>query len=443
MIGPDNQPTEFNSRYKGGHRAARIDTQDKVAVIVAVEILASNVELVPPWSSLRRARIAFEAREDFEIRWDEGRQYVSVKDRIVSKSDLLRAIDNLRECSTEVTDPSDQSIRVEASSLHPSARSFYEDVERLRELEESSHEDYLLACDEFDREHNTPSSWATKLVVCERRIGENPRLAAAVFAHAIRSALPVHNFGDAQLALMFNDLSNHLLREKRRSRGALEIVDLETRLLEPLIPLRIANYQVAYTRTRYGYIRDRKKSKDLAYEQSLVLKFSRSLMREWRRHTRKDRWLNITVRGPIGCPACNHPLMANLLGWRGIACGRCGFQPYLTLFWACDCGSGAVVQRQPDLSALTLVQDAVRLKTTGDIVCIGCDMPPEDENFVGRLFTLPIPYPVETFSENDLIQLRISLGWHGKSWAPSHGADTSPEEVMLMGEVEPDSSGQK
>jgi hypothetical protein len=95
--------TEFDRRYKGGFWAAsRIETQDKVAAIVGVEALGGNLELVPCDLTSKGGRLAFEAREDFEIRWNGGRQYVSVKDQQVDRSDLRKAITKLDTLRQEV-----------------------------------------------------------------------------------------------------------------------------------------------------------------------------------------------------------------------------------------------------------------------------------------------------------------------------------------------------
>jgi hypothetical protein len=223
MANPDEIASEFSAKYKGGIWTARIDTQDEVAAIVALEALGGTLNLVPKEIASKQGRIAFEAREDFELRWLSARQYVSVKDRQVNRSDLLQALKNLQAFVREVGDEECQTIRIEAASLTPSARSFYEDIERLRTLRNATaREDYERSCRDFRREHDLSAMWAERLVVVERRIGSNPSFANAVFSHAMRQALPVHNYGDSDLVSLFRDLVKNIFRDKRLRRGVLE-----------------------------------------------------------------------------------------------------------------------------------------------------------------------------------------------------------------------------
>lgn len=425
--------SEFDPKYKGGVWASRIDTQDKVAAIVAVEALGGTLELVPQDLTRKNGRIAFEAREDFEIRWSGGRQYVSVKDRLVGRDDLYEAIHNLGVFQSEVGDTESQSMRLEAASLARNARTFYEDIKRLRDIRAPTiTDDYKAAACDFASEYGLPADYAELLVVSERRIGENPQVANAMFAHAMRNAIAVHNYGDTELVELFEKLSRSLFYDRRRARGVLDLQDLERMLLAPLVPLHIAAYQVEYVRTKYGYVRDRKRDAELKKERRLVLGFARELMREWRKKTLRIRLVNSILREPIACLACGHPLMANFYGRNGLACPDCGYQPYLTLFYACDCGRGAVVQKQPDLSSFELVRDAITALRGDEVICMGCGRRPPDENFIGRLFALRIPYPIEGYSDANLISWRVKLGWKNKWQFKYPGPeDLTAEEALL------------
>jgi len=429
--------TEFDQRYKAGFWASRIETQDKVAAIVSVEALGEQLELVPQGLSNNGGRLAFEAREDFEIRWRGGRQYVSVKDRQVGRPELREAITNLESFHDEVGHEEAQSIRLEVAGLTSSARSFYEDVQRLRTIRTSgSDEESATIAREFSEEHEMVAEFAEKLVVTERRVGQSPGTAAALFAHAMRVAVRVHNYSDTELISAFEQLANQTLRDRRLTRGVLSFGELERILVAPLVPLQIAWFQVAYTRTQFGYIRDKDREGRLRQEQQLVMSYSKALMREWRRKTYWDRFKDSWYRGHVGCLACGHPLIANYNGRNGLACPDCGYQPFLTLFYACDCRQGAVVQRQPNLSSFQFVRDAIRILRRGEVVCSGCNKPPSDEQFIGRLFTLPIPYPIDGYPTKMLVEWREKLGWRSAYKFANEGQ--RPHDALVQSRIDDD-----
>jgi hypothetical protein len=252
---------EFSPRYKGGSWAARIEAQDLAAAVCSVEAIAGIMEFVPSNILALDGRVFFEAREDFELRWRDGRQYVSVKDKQVDAAELKQAIANLQQFTREVDSVRDQTLRVEAASLTRAARSLNEDIIRLRELQESvsDTEDYQIACNDFERQHGISAEWATRVIVAERRLGDNPRVTTAIFSDAMRRALPVHNYGNEQLAALLADLCEHVLSPKRRRRGALDLSDLERLLLAPLIPMAIAAFDTYYFRTDFGYLPDKER----------------------------------------------------------------------------------------------------------------------------------------------------------------------------------------
>lgn len=424
---------EFSARYKAGSWAARIETQDLVAAVCAVEAIGGSLELVPPNILELDGRIFFEAREDFELRWRGGRQYISVKDRQVDPAGLKQAIVDLQQFAHEVSAESNQTLRLEAASLTRAARSLAEDIARLRELRESvpGAEDNQLVFDDFERQHNISAEWAVRVVVAERRLGDNPQVANAIFSDAMRRALPVHNYGNEELVALLADLSSNVLGPKRRRRGALDLSDLERLLLAPLIPMAIATYETHYLRTDFGYLPDKEYETTIKKERILVLRAARMLARNWRRETFWRRFLNFAVRGAVKCLACNHPMIGNFNGRLGLVCPACGYQPYLTLFWACDCGVLAVVKRQPDVVNFVLIRDAVNLLRQRDISCEACGKVPAQEHFIARLFTLGIPHPPTEYTDKSLMDWRTELGWDGGEWDPGGTLARNAREEMI------------
>ncbi|MCA1704857.1 MAG: hypothetical protein LC808_16960, partial [Actinobacteria bacterium] len=191
--------------------------------------------------------------------------------------------------------------------------------------------------------------------------------------------------------------------------------DLERMVLAPLTPTAIALVDTqldGYIKTKFGYLRDEERRAEIKGEWLIVMTFARKLMKEWRRKTFWLRFKNSgLVRPAVSCISCGHPLNANYNGRKGLACPRCGYNPYVTAFYACDCGSGAVLIRQPDISAFALVRDIYRVLREKEIRCTGCDESPRPEKLLQRMFILPIPYPIEDYTDENLIDWRTELGW--------------------------------
>lgn len=116
----------------------------------------------------------------------------------------------------------------------------------------------------------------------------------------------------------------------------------------------------------------------------------RTAYRRWRRARAREVLRSILV-GPLKCPECGHPMMANWYGLRsgrGPACGQCGFTPYVPLIVACDCRRGIVAEEQPELS--TLGTSLTRFVSAGSC-CPHCQHEIAMEKARTRWFVLPLP----------------------------------------------------
>ena len=126
-------------------------------------------------------------------------------------------------------------------------------------------------------------------------------------------------------------------------------------------------------------------------------------MREWRNAYKKDFLINC-IFSAKSCPECGHPMMANFMGLRGIACPDCGFTPYVTMFIFCECGSYEVVKTQPELTDDKQIKYLKEFfdKRESDICC-GCGQKLIDESVMERIFYAPVPYPYEEVKNIDAI----------------------------------------
>jgi hypothetical protein len=80
---------EFTPESKGGFHAGKVATQDIVATVISAEAIAGLLDGVTAGILDAGGRLALEAEEDIELRWDGGIQYISVKDRQITRSDIV------------------------------------------------------------------------------------------------------------------------------------------------------------------------------------------------------------------------------------------------------------------------------------------------------------------------------------------------------------------
>jgi hypothetical protein len=193
------------------------------------------------------------------------------------------------------------------------------------------------------------------------------------------------------------------------------------------MPLEVISIANAYVKTDFGYLPHPGIIESLRREARDVKAATRHAMRRYRRATRKWRMLSLLI-GPIRCIACNNALMANLYGWtkNGIACNHCGFNPWVSLFYACICGSPVLLVTQPPVD---LVDMAVSLRRALEVSrCENCGQRPKPERLQTRVFPLNIPWPPEAFSDKILIEARKKFGWTADGF---RGGEISAQEALL------------
>ena len=109
-------------------------------------------------------------------------------------------------------------------------------------------------------------------------------------------------------------------------------------------------------------------------------------------------------------------------GW-GIACPRCGYQPYLTIAYVCDCAEMVTIEKQPLLDKVRLFGLAIERLRDNSIACESCGRGALLEKLATRLAMIRFPLPVTQYSPKNLVSLRESLGWTRSGW---HGPEKGP-----------------
>ena len=248
----------------------------------------------------------------------------------------------------------------------------------------------------------------------------------AIAAQLLRKVAPLTDYTDNRVNFILSELGNRFA-QARHARGPVSLTEFKDTIFSFAMPLELITLAHAYVRTKYGYLPHPGIQSLLKREAKDVKIATNNALRRYRKSTRKHRFAAISL-GPVNCIACGGPLMANLYGWftHGIACTRCGFSPYISLFYACLCGRPIPLVTQPPLDPVDIM---VSLQHAANIVrCEHCGQGPKLERLQTRVFQLNIPWPPEGFSDKNLIQARKDFGWNR---ARFRDGTADPTEVLL------------
>jgi ribosomal protein S27AE len=425
----------YSRKSKGGMIASFLEHQDSAGAFLAIEAIGGLLNDVPHDLLRRQAYVACEWQQDLELRWSEGVVFVQVKDQELQPEQIRSIVDDFRQIaeSHSAADTIDQFFRIEAlAGLSTSARSLVADLKHLRAaLKVVGKDERVQKCQQFEARWSMPASVASRLTIESRDLRRDSVAALATFAHLLRSVYPVRDYTDARIAGVWQDVVVAFARA-RRNRAPILLSTVDESVLRPLLPMRVAMYEHAFVRTSYGYVVDPERKADAERDAAFVRRALKKAMSDWRRQTRGSRWRNFLYRGAVNCPACNHPMMANRMGRRGIACGRCGYFPYATMVYICDCGELVPIMEQPSMNGVTMYSEAVDRLRSHTMTCGSCGASPQFELLNFRLGVLPFPVPVAKFSERDLIEKRVRLGWRGGYWSDT---ERTPVDRMLEDEI--------
>jgi hypothetical protein len=420
----------FSREALGGWHASFIESQDSVAAFLALEAISGEADRRLTDVQEQHARIICEWQDDLELQWDDGRIYLQVKDQELTVSDIRSICSRFDE--KLVNDTSLDGVAcfriVALGGLHKNARHLPQHLKQLQSASGiRSGPERVRLMDDFVSRWRLPERVALSLSIDTRDMRRDSSVAYDLFAASLRRALPVHDFTDRRVHQLYRELAGDVFSAARRHRTWVSLSEARNRLLAQFMPLHLGSYEVEYVRTNFGYLKDPDRKQHIEAEEKLADRARRQAYRRWIRHTRRDRVLDLLARGAIRCLACNHPLMANMLGRYGIACPDCGYQPFLTLIYICDCAELMVVDRQPELDRVQLFGTAISWMRSGP-TCGACGAAPAFEKLSTRLGMVPFPVPVDEYSPARLIKLRESLGWTTHGW---EGSPSGPLAEML------------
>jgi hypothetical protein len=419
--------SNFSPAGTGGLIGSKIDEQDGVAVRLVLEVIAEMVEIGVEPSTIGSTNISCEVGDDLLIFDDKHLRLVSVKNTAINPKGVVEESKRLGErlaslatrevmtrelCIVGSIPPETAQLAASLDDLHNVLRSAVDHKKTIADWQSANKVVTRRATKSRDGKPGKaevavnvidPESFVVRSF-SHRMDAEQTR---ADFARSVRKLVPLADFSDKRVDSLYRDMIA-TLAEARRTRGTVSISEF-TRLLQAVtLPFRVQAVLSTHVRTKFGYSVAPQTAESLAEDSALVDRASNRARKRMRRAMSAGLIADL-LRGPVRCIECGHPLMANMLGYGagGIACSRCGFAPYMSILYACECGEPCLVVAQPSTVQAELMI-AVQLASTGK--CPSCSKPFDAERFSQRTFVLPLPWPPEDFTHQDLIDVREKAG---------------------------------
>lgn len=425
----------FGPQALGGWHASFIEAQDSVASFLALEAIAGAADTRLSDVRSQDAKVVCEWQDDLELVWDTGRLYIQVKGGVVDLADIryaTRRFDRLIDKQS----PREAPFKFRISATGGIDSAVHHLLQHLAQLQSAIRIRDTREIAQIERDFSArwglPIRVARHLSIDTRDMRRDSSVARALFASLLRNALPIHDFTDRRIDRLYGELAGDVFAYARRHRTWVSLAEVHDRLLSQFLPLHLLDYDDAYVRTDFGYLPDPGREGRLSQEDRLIRRAKRRLYRSWARRRWRHALLETLILGGIRCPACNHPLMSGLLGIGALGCPDCGYFPYMTLVYVCDCAAVVPIERQPDLDAMFVT--AISRLRSGEIRCADCGQQPQFEKLRTRLVAVGIPVPVTEYDPSALIANRERLGWRPHWTGPEHGA---AREMLLRGRRKP------
>jgi hypothetical protein len=424
-----------------GAITSRIDHQDAAATLIALTLLAREqifgLAITDPEGTILHC----EGRDDLELVTPHVRCLVSVKAQPGEMALLIKEYSRLSERC--FADPS----RMNAVALlmvgpQPAqTTNFVSQLDEARSLIQFRDADEAGEVRaEFVRRwpRASPSMLSDYYVMLGvPRLHSNEYLAVAI--KLLRKIAPLTDYTDERAMVLLSDLTGKFSRA-RLARGSVTLTEIRDAMFSFALPLDAITLVHEYVKTTYGYLRHPQIAELLRDEMRDVRAAYKFAMRRYRAANFKRIAAAALFLGPVKCISCNGPLMANFFGLtkRGIACSRCGFLPFMSIFYACPCGKPILLVAQPSLD---LVDFAIAIRYSVETLsCDSCHQKPRFERLYSRIFQLNIPWPPEIFSDKVLIESRKSFGWNSRGFRGENGGNA---RTALLSEALVDRVGRR
>ena len=402
--------SDYNSKSKtGGRINSKIDNQDSVASIYAIEQL-NNPDIFNFGISIDDYAIKCEGDDDIEIISNDYHIFIQVKSSSIANADFLKTMDSfLNNYNLE----KEKKCYFVISAFEPIKINNKNFTEHLHDYINVYHNQFESTSKKQDIKKTLLSDFSIEiyqdiidhLTIDTRPLFRDNKDTKAIFARYLRLAYGFKDHGEKSIDNLFISLTDKFA-ELRRNRNHIDKSSIETILGKELCKssnLSGISLALGYTKLEGGYVKDKNL---MSKRESIVFgakKAAKTIMHNWRKAYFKKFLLNFLLSAKQ-CPKCGHPMMANINGLNGIACPDCGYNPYVTMIAFCECGEFEVVKTQPELTDDKIFNYLNNFFISrNDTHCKSCGKDLMDDFVEERIMLMPIPIPYDEYKNINVI----------------------------------------
>lgn len=399
----------YGKKNTGGKTASKIENQDSVAAIYALEQLNSR-NLFNFGIDVQDFCLKCEGEEDIEIFNLENHIFIQLKTSPISAKDFKEIIADFDRLNKNNTSTDNFFIIASFEPIRINGKNFKEYLDEYIQVLTNSYETDEKKKEVKDELVSIFDLSAYRDIIDKVRIDARPLFKdgkdiKAIFARYLRLNYLFKDPGDVICECLYIKLTDKFA-ELRRNRGAISKEEIEKIINNEISKgsiIKGLSLLSGYSKIENGY---EKNESSLTKRQAILegyVKAIKNVKKEWRKAYKKELIISL-IFGAKNCPQCGHPMMANIMGINGIACPDCGFSPYVTMFMFCECGSYEVVKAQPELDDDKQVQYLKDFFDNRECnVCKKCGKSLLDEYVEERVFYAPFPFPYDEIKNIDII----------------------------------------
>lgn len=391
----------FSNKKRAGIETSSIEHQDSVSAHIAL-LLQSETSPYPEIKS-QNWSIMCEGEDDIEIISPELRVFIQVKKGVITKLELIEIINNFQNSKVRIIASGfDKTIKFQINALNGLAANLNTLPVKLNELRSRkknySQNEYLVSLNELSEQYEIDSKILVNLHIDTSNYMKDSDISKISFIHLLRKIYPVRIYSDEFAYDIYTSLSSVLFSSARRQRDSVTKSEVNELILSHIAPLNNISIEIDFVKTEKGYRKDPKLTKFLADEGLVFQKVIRKIKSDWIKFYWKTIIRNILLPSNEVCLECQHPLIAGFFGTFGLSCSSCGYTPFVSLVFACDCGDYSLIKSQPELGTEQCVEYISDYIRKGDTECDSCGDKIKPELLRRRWLVIPYPIPFSNFT---------------------------------------------
>lgn len=391
----------FSNKKRAGVETSNIEHQDSVATHMALLLQSQK----SPYSELESEdwSIMSEGEDDLEIISQELRVLIQAKKGELTKTGLKEIISNFLETQSRARDSGfNKEFKFQINALGGLSKDLKTLPAKLGELksrkEVYTKEEYLVSLKEISSAYEIPEKIFEGLHIDVADYFKDSDVSKARFIHLLRAVYPVRIYTDDFAHEIYTSLSSILFSEARRKRTGVTKSEVNKVILSQIAPLNNMSIEMDFVNTKTGYRKVSELTRFLASEKEIFRKVIWNVRVDWLKYYWKRVLRNMLLPSNEICLECKHPLIAGFYGALGLSCPSCGYTPFVSLVFACDCGGYTLIKKQPELGTEQCADYISSYIRNGNIKCDPCGRNIRSELLRRRWLVVPYPLPFTDFT---------------------------------------------